>query len=143
MRHAPKIAAFACASLALGSAIALITPTELRTAPNSGLERLSQPHPVSYPGQDRVIAGPDSYPVTYSPQYLAIARQAERAKLQRWELPPLEQVGYDQPSAARDAAIELEGAGDVTVHRGSSDSTDEPAQLDQAGDPGGADPTEG
>ena len=121
MRHVPRIAAFACASLALGSMIALIVPTDLRPARNSELERLSQPKVVSYPGADRVINGPDSYPVTYSPQWLAVAEQAERERQAKWALPEAQPVGYDQPASESDARIEAESVREVSVHRGSSD----------------------
>ena len=119
MRHAPRIAAFACASLTLGSLIALVVPTELSTAGNAQLDRLSQPQPVTWPGADRVINGQDSYPVTYSPQWLAVAEKAERARLAKGALPDVQPLGYDQPSPQRDAAIEAEGTGEVEVHRGS------------------------
>lgn len=122
MRHVPTIAAFACASLALGSMIALTVPTDLRPARNSELERLSQPKIVSYPGADRVINGPDSYPVTYSPQWLAVAEQAEREREAKWALPEAQPVGYDQPTYASDARIEAEGVSDVSVRRGASDN---------------------
>lgn len=118
MRHTPKIAAFACASLALGSLLAMTVPTELSTARNAQLARLSQPNPVTWPGQDRVIIGPDSYPVTYSPQWLAVAAQAERERMAKWALPEVRTVGYDQPAAEREAAIEAEGPGDQEVYRG-------------------------
>jgi hypothetical protein len=121
-RHAPRIAAFALASMALGSILALATPTDLRPARNSKLEQLSEPQIAEYPGANRVIAGQDSYPVVYSPQYLAVAEQAERARLKQSEMPPLPQLGYDQPDAARDAAIAAQGTGEVTV-RGGAPST--------------------
>ena len=121
-RHAPKIAAFALASVALGSLLALTIPTDLRTAPNSKLDQLSAPQIASFPGAGHVIAGQDSYPVTYSPQYLAVAEQAERARLKQWELPPVQDFGYDQPDPARHAALEHESvaqdSGEVIVRRG-------------------------
>ena len=121
-RHAPKIAAFALASVALGSLLALTVPTDLRTAPNSKLDQLSAPQIASFPGAGHVIAGQDSYPVTYSPQYLAVAEQAERARLKQWDLAPVQDFGYGQPDRARDAAIEQEGVaqdtGEVIVRRG-------------------------
>ena len=129
MRHAPRIAAFTCASLALGSLIALTVPTEPRPARSSELGRLSQPQVVSYPGADRVVSGPDSYPVTYSPQWLAVAEQAERERLAKWALPEEQPAGYDQPSPLRDALIEAEGMGEVVVHRGSEQA--EPQDGDQ------------
>ena len=121
-RHAPKIAAFALASVALGSLLALTVPTDLRPAPNSKLDQLSAPQIASFPGAGHVIAGQDSYPVTYSPQYLAVAEQAERARLKQWELPPVQDFRYDQPDPARDAALEHESvaqdSGEVIVRRG-------------------------
>ena len=117
-RQAPKIAAFAISSVVLGAMLALATPTDLRTNRNSAVEQLGEPKIVEYPGADHVFAGPDSYPVTYSPQYLAVAERAERARLKQWELPPVQQFGYEQPDAARDAAIVAQGSGEVTVHRG-------------------------
>ena len=118
MRHAPRIAAFACASLTLGSLIALAVPTELSTARNAQLDRLRQPKPVTWPGADRVINGQGSYPVTYSPQWLAVAEKAERARLAKWAQSDVQPLDYDQPSPQRDAASEAEGTGEVEVHRG-------------------------
>lgn len=112
MRHAPRIAVFACASLALGSMIALTVPTDLRPARNSEFERLSRPKMVSYPGAGRVVTGPGSYPVTYSPQWLAVAEQAERERQAKWALPAVQPVGYDQPAPKRDALVEAKGAPD-------------------------------
>ena len=127
MRHAPRIAAITIASVALGSMLALATPTELRSNRNSTVEQLSAPQIVEYPGADHVLTGPDSYPVTYSPQYLAVVDAAERARLQNWQQPPLQDVGYDQPDAARDAAI-VEGTGEVTVRRGAQATAAAPEQ---------------
>lgn len=129
MRQAPRIAAFGCASIALGSLIALTVPTELRPARNSELERLSQPNVLSYPGAGRVVTGQDSYPVTYSPQWLAEAEQAERERQAKWALPAVQPAGYDQPALERDAMIETEGTGEVAVHRGSDQA--EPQGGDQ------------
>ena len=126
--HAPKIAAFAISSVALGALLALATPTELRINRNSTVEQLGEPKIVEYPGADHVIAGPDSYPVTYSPQYLAVAERAERARLKQWAMPPDQQFGYEQPDAARDAAIVAQGTSDVTVHRGAPGSSAAPDQ---------------
>ena len=121
-RHAPKIAAFALVSVALGSLLALTVPTDLRPAPNSKLNQLSAPQIASFPGAGHVIAGQDSYPVTYSPQYLAVAEQAERARLKQWDLAPVQDFGYDQPDPARHAGFEQEGvaqdSGEVIVRRG-------------------------
>ena len=130
-RHAPKIAAFALASVALGSLLALTVPTDLRPAPNSRLDQLSAPQIVSYPGAGHVIVGQDSYPVTYSPQYLAVVDAAERARLQQADTSPGQDFGYDQPDPARDAAFEREGTGEVTVRRGSP-GTDDAAEQDAA-----------
>ena len=138
MRHAPRIAAFACASLALGSLLAMTVPTELSVVRNSELERLSQPKIVTYPGQDRVLGGPDSYPVTYSPQWLAVTEKTERERMAKWALPDAQPAGYDQPSLQRDdgsgAAGPPFGTGAVAVHRGSSDragqAADELASAD-------------
>ena len=121
-RHAPKIAAFALASVALGSLLALTVPTDLRSAPNSQLDQLSAPQIASYPGAGHVITGQDSYSVTYSPQYLAVVDAAERARLQQADMSPGQDFGYDQPDPARDAALEHESVaqatGEVTVRRG-------------------------
>ena len=130
-RHAPKIAAFALASVALGSLLALTVPTDLRPTPNSRLDQLSAPQIVSYPGAGHVIVGQDSYPVTYSPQYLAVVDAAERARLQQADMSPGQDFGYDQPDPARDAAFEREGTGEVTVRRGSP-GTDDAAEQDAA-----------
>ena len=127
MRHAPRIAAFAISSVVLGTLLALATPTELRSNRNSTVEQLGEPKIVEYPGAEHVIAGPDSYPVTYSRQYLAVVDAAERARLQNWQQPPLQDVGYDQPDAARDAAI-VEGTGEVTVRRGAQATAAAPEQ---------------
>ena len=134
MRHASRIAAFACASLTLGSLIALVVPTELSTARNAQLDRLSQPKPVTWPGADRVINGQDSYPVTYSPQWLAVAEKAERARLAKAALPDGQPLGYDQPSPQRDAAIEAEGTGEVQVHRGSDQAASQDSDQRAAAD---------
>ena len=119
MRHALRIAGFACASLVLGSLAAQTVPTQISAARNAELDRLSQAKVVSYPGQDRQISGQDSYPVTYSPQWLAVAEQAQRERSAKWALPPAEPVGYDQPHPERDLAVQAEGSGNVEVHRGS------------------------
>ena len=119
MRYALRIAGFACASLVLGSLAAQTVPTQISAARNAEFDRLSQAKVVSYPGQDRQISGQDSYPVTYSPQWLAVAEQAQRERSAKWALPPAEPVGYDQPQPERDLAIQAEGSGDVEVHRGS------------------------
>ena len=136
-RHAPKIAAFALASVALGSLLALTIPTDLRPAPNSKLEQLSAPQIVDYPGSRQALTGQDSYPVIYSPQYLAALDPAERARLQTLQQPAAQDFGYDQPEAARDMALKAQDPGEVTVRRGSADSAavapgDDPAELAEA-----------
>ena len=125
-RQASKIAAFTIASVALGAMLALAIPTDPRTARNSAVAALGEPKIAQYPGADHVFTGPDSYPVTYSPQYLAVADRAERARMKQWDLPPVAQIGYEQPAAARDAAIIAQGTGEVTVHRGAKSAAREP-----------------
>lgn len=141
MRQAPKIAAFAIFSVVLGAMLALATPTDLRTNRNSAIDQLGEPKVVEYPGAQNVIAGPDSYPVTYSPQYLAVAERAERARLKQWAMPADQPIGYEQPDAARDTAIIAQGTGEVTVHRGASGSAaapePEPGELAQNDSPEG------
>ena len=123
-RLAPKIAAFAIASVALGSLLALTIPTELRTAPNSRLDQLSEPQITEFPGAAQVVSGQDSYAVTYSPQFRAVAERAERARAKQAGLLPVETNGYDQPGDNSEA----HGAGEVTpavtVRRGSTDTAD-------------------
>ena len=140
-RHAPKIAAFAIASVALGSLLALTVPTDLRSAPNSKLEQLGAAQVVDYPGAGRVINGQDSYPVVYSPQYLAVLGANDRARLQNWEQAAIQDGGYDQGDATRDTAIEAQGTGEVTVSRGSTDvpgeAPDNAAQSSEAEAPEG------
>ncbi len=145
MRNAPKFAIFAIASVALGSTLAMAIPTDPRSARNSALNDLSAPKVVGYPGADKVIAGQDSYPVVYSPQYLAVLDATERQRLQGLAPAPDSTAGYDQPDPARDAAFERggvpEAASDVTVHRGSSGPDDgveqDPAQFAEADAPEG------
>lgn len=128
-RHAPKIAAFALASVALGSLLALAIPTDLRPAPNSRLEQLGAPQIADYPGSRAVLTGQDSYSVTYSPQYLAALDPAERARLLSGQQPAAQASGYDQPEAARDVALEAQDTGEVTVRRGSAAPADAPEQA--------------
>jgi hypothetical protein len=128
MRHARKFAALGCASLALGSLLAMTTPTQPRTARNSQIDELAAPQIAAYPGAGHEVLGQDSYPVTYSPQFLAISERAERARMKQWDMPPLPGVNYDQPPAARDAAIEREGIRDVAVHRGGQPAAAAPEQ---------------
>ena len=139
-RHAPKIAALALASVALGSLLALAIPTDLRPAPNSQLEQLGAPQIADYPGSGQVLIGQDSYPVTYSPQYLAVLDAVERARLQNLQQPALQDFGYDQPEAARDAALDRAGSGEVTVRRGSTAPAAAPEQ--EADELAEADPPE-
>ena len=127
MRHSFMIAGFACASLTLGSLLAMTVPTDLSTTRNSQLERLSQPKIVRYPGQDGVLGGPDSYPVTYSPQWLAVTEKTERERMAKGALPDAQPAGYDQPSPQRDAAIETAGTSEVAVHRASPDQAQQAA----------------
>ena len=112
MRQLMPLATFACTGIALGAAIAWAVPTEPRTARNSELKRLSQVYVVAYSGAEQAIAGPDSYPVSYSPQWLAIARAAERQRMAKWALPdPGPPLAYDQPPPERDLAVERAGIG--------------------------------
>ena len=144
-RHAPRIAAFALASAALGTLLALTVPTELRTAPNSRLEQLSAPQIVDYRGAAHAINGQVSYPVVYSPQYLAVVGGAERVRLVQSEQAAAEDYDYDQPDVVRDAALDRDRAdaeaGEVTVRRGSTGGAegapDERAQLSAADAPEG------
>ena len=144
-RHALKIAAFAFASVALGSLLTLTVPTDLRTAPNSKLDQLSAPQIVDYPGTGHVINGQDSYPVVYSRQYLAAAGAAERARLMQSEQSAAQDYGYDQPDPARNAVPDRDRAdavvGEVTVRRGSTSDADgapdERAQLSDEDAPEG------
>ena len=138
-RQAPKIAVFAISSVVLGAMLALATPTDLRSNRNSAVEQLGEPKIVEYPGADHVLSGADSYPVTYSPQYLAVAERAERARLKQWALPPVQSYGYEQPDAARDAAIVAQGSAEVTVHRGvhAAASDQAPGDLPQNDSPEG------
>jgi len=125
MRNKLPLAALTCTGITLGAALAWTVPTELHPSPNAELERLSHVRVVSYPGADRVVSGPDSYPVTYSPQWLAVAQAAERERMARYDLPDFPQpVGYGQPSPEQDMAMERQGL-------------DEPGQLAEAGTPDG------
>ena len=140
MRSAAKLAIFACASIVLGCAIALAVPTDLRTAPSSALEDLSQPRITDYsaPAPRPVLTGADSYPVVYSPKHLAVTAAAERARLARQAAQSAGDAGYDQPSDQRDAAVEHGDARAVAVHRGSNagaDGENESVQLNEADAP--------
>ena len=134
MRHTLRIAGFACASLVLGSLAAQTVPTQISAARNTELERLSHPQVVRFPAQDRQVSGPDSYPVTHSPQWLAVAQQAQREREAKWALPQTQSVGYDQPPPERDLAVQAAGSVDVEVHRGSdqaaSPDDDQPAAAE-------------
>ncbi|MFM5917319.1 MAG: hypothetical protein ACKOOL_07285 [Novosphingobium sp.] len=109
-RPAAHLAAVAGFGVVLGTAVSALVPTSMTTAPNGQLEALGQPKITSYPGEDRVAGGPDSYPVTYSPQWLAVSEQAERQRMAKWAMPrELPPVGYDQPGPERDLAAQHEG----------------------------------
>jgi hypothetical protein len=117
-----RLATLACTGVALGAGLAMGVPTEPRTARNAQLEQLSQVHVTTYPGAGQAVAGLDSYPVTYSPQWLAVAQAAERARMARMAMPePAQPVGYEQVPAKRDLAVEREGLGTLP---------DEPQNLD-------------
>lgn len=106
-----KLATLACTGVALGAGLAWTVPTEPRTRANAELERLSQVHVVVYPNSDQTISGPDSYPVQYSPQWLAVKQAAESARLARLGIvPPAQPVGYEPPLPERDLAAEREDA---------------------------------
>ncbi len=112
MRQLLPFATFACTGIALGAAIAWAVPTEPRAARNAELERLSQVHVVVYPNANQAIAGPDSYPVSYSPQWLAVAQAAERQRMAKWALPdPGPPLAYDRPPPEQDLAVERAGLG--------------------------------
>lgn len=137
--HAAKIAIFFTASLIAGLTLAETTPNDLRSARSSALEALGQPQIEHYPGEDRVIIGPDSYPIEYSPQYLAAIEASQRARAARYAMPPVPgyadryQPDYAQPSAAQDARLQQSDgqaepanyggnsrSASVTVRRGST-----------------------
>ena len=112
MRQLVPLATFACTGIALGAAIAWTVPTEPRTARNAELEQSSKVHIVVYPNADQTIVGPDSYPVTYSPQWLAVAEQARREHQAKWALPdPGPPLAYDQPPPESDLAVQRAGIG--------------------------------
>ncbi len=107
-----KLATLVCTGVALGSGLALGVPTEPRTHANAQLAALSQARVVTYPGAGQAVAGPDSYPVTYSPQWLAVAQAAERERMARLGMVAAPQpVGYEQPSPEQDLAVEQGGPG--------------------------------
>ena len=113
MRKMLPFATLACTGIALGVGIAATVPTDVRSARSVELERLSQAHVVTYPGAGQAIIGPDSYPVEYSAQWLAVAQQAERARQAKLALPDFgPPLAYDQPPPERDLAVEHEGIGD-------------------------------
>ena len=60
MRNAAFIAALGLASIGIGTALALTTPTQLRTARDGQLAELSQPKIITYPGQANLTGGADS-----------------------------------------------------------------------------------
>lgn len=107
-----KLATLVCTGVALGAGLAWGVPTEPRTKANAELDRLSQVRVVTYPNSGQAVSGPDSYPIEYSPQWLAVAQAAERGRTARWALPETAQpVGYDRASPERDLAVEREGDG--------------------------------
>ena len=142
-RHAPKIAALCAASLIAGLMLAETTPNDVRPARNSAIEALGQPQIVRYPGEGRVIFGPDSSPVEYSPQYRAVLEAQERERVARLAIPPVSGAAYDyvgayaQPKPLRERAAPVEqlgfepdsGAAAVTVHRA---ATSQEAAADEA-----------
>lgn len=107
MRKMLPFATLACTGIALGVGIAATVPTDVRSARSVELERLSQAHVVTYPGGGQAIIGPDSYPVEYSAQWLAVAQAAEREHLAKLAPPdPGPPLAYDQPPPERDLAVE-------------------------------------
>lgn len=166
-RYAPRIAAICAASLIAGLLLAETTPSEMRPT-RSALEALGRPQITHYPGEDRVITGPDSSPVELSPQYRALLEAQERERVARLSLPPVPGAGFDyaatypQPAIAQPAIAQSRvrreraapaqqtgfetdsGAAAVTVHRAATSqeaAADEPsAEGDEATSP---DPTEG
>ena len=157
-RYAPRIAAICAASLIAGLLLAETTPNAVRPARSSALEALGQPQIVHYPGEGRVILGPDSSPVEYSPQYRAVLEAQERERVARLSLPPVPGAGYDyaatyaQPKPRRERAAPAQqtgfepdsGAAAVTVHRAATSQEAPADELSVEGDEANsADPTEG
>lgn len=148
MRKAAFIAALGLASASIGTAMALTTPTQLRSARNGQLAALSQPKVIEYPGQARVTGGADSYEVVYSPQYLAVTQASERARLKQFEQPAVSRAAYDvpadpnygpnySPNYSDDAANEPT-APKIAVHRGATSAEPappEPPELAEADAP--------
>ena len=142
MRNAALFTALGLASIGLGTALATTTPTEMRNVRNSQLDQLGQAKIVGYPGEQHVAYGEDSYPVVYSPQYLAVVAARERAELQRWEQPAINVAAYDQPlqpqrapAAAHRHSLSDDNAQyghepTVAVHRATT--SDEPAPPAEA-----------
>ena len=97
MRNAAFIAALGLASIGIGTALALTTPTQLRTARDGQLAELSQPKIITYPGQANLTGGADTYELVYSPQYLAVIKANERARLKQFEQPAVSLASYDPP----------------------------------------------
>ena len=162
-RYAPRIAAICAASLIAGLLLAETTPNAVRPARSSALEALGQPQIVHYPGEGRVILGPDSSPVEYSPQYRAVLEAQERERVARLSLPPAPGAGYDyagayaqpayaQPKPLRERVAPAQqpgfepdsGAAAVTVHRAATSQEAPADELSVEGDEANsADPTEG
>ena len=141
-QHAAKIAALCVASLIAGLVLAETTPNELRPARSSALAALGQPQIAHYPGEGRVITGPDSFPVEYSPQYRAVLEAQYRERAAHLALPPMPGAAYDyaaayaQPAPAEQLSFEPAGsAAAVTVHRAATSqeppATEQPAPADQ------------
>lgn len=122
-------AALVCAGVVLGAGLSATVPTEVRTQPNSQLEQLSQVRLVSYPNEAQVVNGPNSYPIVYSPQWLAVAEQAERQRMARWALPEVPPpAGYEQPSFEQDMAVQRQGVPETAENQVQG----EPAQQEPA-----------
>ncbi|MFM5895705.1 MAG: hypothetical protein ACKOQM_14915 [Novosphingobium sp.] len=108
-----RLATLVCTGVAIGAGLAWGVPTEPRSARNAQLEQLSQVRVTTYPGAGQAVAGPDSYPIEYSPQWLAVAQAAERARLAKLVPPdPAPPLAYDQPPPERDLAVEGAGIGE-------------------------------
>ena len=134
MRKAAFIAALGLASIGIGTALAVTTPTQLRSAREGQLAELTQPKVIAYPGQARVTGGADSYEMVYSPQHLAVTQASERARLKQFEQPAINPAAYDVPADPNygpnysdEAAVEAT-APKVAVHRGATSAEPAPAE---------------
>ena len=138
MRKAAFIAALGLASIGIGTALAVTTPTQLRSAREGQLAELTQPKVIAYPGQARVTGGADSYEMVYSPQHLAVTQASERARLKQFEQPAIDPAAYDVPADPNyspnygpnysdEAAVEAT-APKVAVHRGATSAEPAPAE---------------